>query len=49
VTPFDDTHPGVAKLDPDLLEALRTAATDAAHDGIKVYVSSGWRSPKDQN
>ena len=30
VTVFDDQYPGVANLDPDLLQALREAATDAA-------------------
>jgi len=29
VTLFDDQYPGVANLDPDLLQALREAATDA--------------------
>jgi hypothetical protein len=45
VTVFDDRYPGVANLDPDLLQALRKAATDAADDGIEFYVNSGWRSP----
>jgi zinc D-Ala-D-Ala carboxypeptidase len=45
VTVFDDEYPGVARLDPDLLTALRRAATDAAADGIAFYVNSGWRSP----
>ncbi|NUU20337.1 MAG: M15 family metallopeptidase [Streptomycetaceae bacterium] len=49
VTVFDDTVPGVANLDPDLLKALREAATDAADDGVKFYVNSGWRSPEYQN
>ena len=49
VTVFDDEHPGVANLDPDLLEALREAATDAGDDGIELYVNSGWRSPDYQN
>jgi zinc D-Ala-D-Ala carboxypeptidase len=49
VTMFDDGYPGVAKLDPDLLQALREAATDAADDGVKFYVNSGWRSPEHQN
>jgi D-alanyl-D-alanine carboxypeptidase len=44
-TVFDDHVPGVAKLDPDLLAALRRAATDAAHEGVQFYVDSGWRSP----
>jgi zinc D-Ala-D-Ala carboxypeptidase len=41
-TVFDDEVPGVAKLDPALLAALRQAATDA---GIEFSVVSGWRSP----
>lgn len=49
VTVFDDEYPGVANLDPDLLQALREAATDAADDGLEFYVNSGWRSPEYQN
>jgi LAS superfamily LD-carboxypeptidase LdcB len=49
VTVFDDQYPGVANLDPDLLQALREAATDAADDGVEFYVNSGWRSPEYQN
>lgn len=44
-TVFDDQVPGVAKLDPALLHALREAADDAADDGVKFVVNSGWRSP----
>jgi hypothetical protein len=44
-TVFDDEVPGVAKLDPALLRALRRAATDAAADGVELVVNSGWRSP----
>ena len=44
-----DRYPGVANLDPNLLRALREAATDAADDGIDVYVNSGWRSPEYQH
>jgi D-alanyl-D-alanine carboxypeptidase len=47
-TVFDDEVPGVAKLDPDLLGALREAATDAADDGVEFLVDSGWRSPEYQ-
>src|SRR5215216_1179312 len=47
-TVFDDEVPGVAKLDPALLGALRQAATDAAHDGVEFFVDSGWRSPEYQ-
>ena len=49
VTVFDDEDPGVANLDPDLLQALREAATDAADDGVTFYVNSGWRSPEYQD
>jgi hypothetical protein len=41
-TVVDDTYPGVARLDPRLLGALRSAAADA---GIDFRVNSGWRSP----
>jgi hypothetical protein len=34
----------VANLDPELLGALRQAATDAADDGVEFVVTSGWRS-----
>jgi hypothetical protein len=44
VTVFDTAYPGVAGLDPELLLALHRAATDAAEDGIELYVTSGWRS-----
>jgi hypothetical protein len=44
-TVFDDAVPGVAKLDPALLAALRRAAVDAAREGVELVVDSGWRSP----
>ena len=44
VSVFDDELPGVARLDPDLLRALRAAATQAADDGVEFFVDSGWRS-----
>ena len=43
-TVFDGTVPGVAKLDADLLAALRRAATEAAGAGVRFTVDSGWRS-----
>ncbi len=46
---FDDEYPGVANLDPDLVQALRKAAADAADDGIEFHVNSGWRSLDYQN
>ncbi|SDS54672.1 D-alanyl-D-alanine carboxypeptidase family protein [Jiangella sp. DSM 45060] len=48
VTVFDDRYPGVANLDPELLRALRRAAADAARDGVRFTVNSGWRSPEYQ-
>ena len=48
VSAFDDGHPGVAALDPDLLRALRRATADAAGDGVEIVVSSGWRSARYQ-
>jgi LAS superfamily LD-carboxypeptidase LdcB len=45
---WDDQYPGVANLDPALLQALRDAATDAADDGIRFNINSGWRSTDDQ-
>jgi hypothetical protein len=42
-TVFDDV-PGVARLDPALLAAIRQAANDAATAGIRFSVDSGWRS-----
>jgi hypothetical protein len=48
VTVFNTKVPGVTNLDPALLAALRRAATDAAGDGVKFSVTSGWRSPEYQ-
>ncbi|USQ79069.1 M15 family metallopeptidase [Ornithinimicrobium faecis] len=44
VSVFDEEFPAVANLDPDLLQAVRRAATDAAKEGIRFQVNSGWRS-----
>jgi zinc D-Ala-D-Ala carboxypeptidase len=44
VTVFDSGYTAVSRLDPALLRALRTAATDAAGDGVTFTVDSGWRS-----
>ena len=45
---FDEGRPAVGNLDPDLLDALHRAATDAAADGVLLRVNSGWRSPQYQ-
>lgn len=47
-TAFDDQHPGVANLDPALLQALRAATAEAAATGVRLVVNSGWRSPEYQ-
>ena len=48
-TTVDDTHlDAVARLDPELLEAVRQATAAAADDGIELRITSGWRSAKYQ-
>jgi hypothetical protein len=37
-------RPTIAKLDPDLLAAVRDAAHDARDDGVTLVITSGWRS-----
>ena len=41
---FDVGLPGLSKVDPALLSALRRAARDAEDGGPTFYVTSGWRS-----
>lgn len=40
----DIALPGIANLEPDLLEAVRQATEAAADDDITLFISSGWRS-----
>ncbi|WP_305094095.1 M15 family metallopeptidase [Prescottella sp. R16] len=44
LSPFDAVHPALTNLDPALRAALRSAAADAQEDGIRMVVTSGWRS-----
>jgi hypothetical protein len=44
VTALDDEHPGIANLDPDLRAALSRATRDASRTGVRLLVTSGWRS-----
>lgn len=44
LTVDDDTHPALQRLDPALLEALRSAQVAAETDGIRFDITSGWRS-----
>jgi zinc D-Ala-D-Ala carboxypeptidase len=48
VSVFDEDIPAVGELDPDLLDAVRRATTDAEADGVDLRVTSGWRSPEYQ-
>lgn len=41
---FDIDQPTVANLDEDLLEAIQAAARDAREDGVRMNITSGWRS-----
>lgn len=43
-TVYNDAVPGIARLKPALIDALRRAADAAAHEGIRFLVNSGWRS-----
>ena len=41
-TVFDDAHPGIAGLEPDLLRALRDSSRDAKRDYGSTTVSRRW-------
>jgi hypothetical protein len=49
VTVFDGEYPGIANLDPHLLQSLRDATRAAAGDGVELTINSGWRSAKYQD
>lgn len=40
----DPARPAIARLDPDLREAVLDAIHDAREDGVAMRVTSGWRS-----
>jgi hypothetical protein len=44
VDPFDDGHPAIAGLRPELRAALQDAARDAEARGVALWVTSGRRS-----
>jgi LAS superfamily LD-carboxypeptidase LdcB len=46
--PLDVNQPTIGRLDPDLLEAIQAAARDAQNDGVRMVVTSGWRSREHQ-
>jgi len=41
---LDDEVPAIARLNPDLRDAMRAAEAEAASDGLSFRVMSGWRS-----
>ncbi|WP_221177311.1 M15 family metallopeptidase [Nocardioides marmoriginsengisoli] len=43
-SPFDLDDPQVSRLDPQLLKAVQAAARDAGADGVRFWITSGWRS-----
>jgi zinc D-Ala-D-Ala carboxypeptidase len=47
-SPFDTSLPGIAKLNPKLLKAIQDAAKAAEEDGIKLHLTTGWRSKEYQ-
>lgn len=48
LSPWDTNHPAVGNLDPQLLDAVRQAASDAEAEGIVMVINSGWRSERYQ-
>jgi len=48
VSPFDEHLPAIARLKPDLLSAVQSAASAAEAAGIEMVVTSGWRSAQFQ-
>jgi D-alanyl-D-alanine carboxypeptidase len=47
-SPFDTSLPGVANLNPQLLKAIQDAARAAEQAGIKLHLTTGWRSKEYQ-
>ena len=48
LSPWDTDHPAVGNLDPELLDAVWQAASDAEAEGIVMVINSGWRSERYQ-
>lgn len=44
LSPFDVSNPVIAQLDPLLLTAVQDAARSAEAEGIKMRITSGWRT-----
>jgi LAS superfamily LD-carboxypeptidase LdcB len=45
---YDTSYAGIANLDPDLRKAVQHAEDAMKDDGIKMQVTTGWRSKKYQ-
>lgn len=45
---FDVSQSTIANLDPALLAAVQAAARDAGQEGVRLIVTSGWRSREHQ-
>src|SRR5947208_17020761 len=45
---YDTSLPGIAKLDPALRKAVQDAETAMEEDGIRMQITTGWRSKKYQ-
>lgn len=48
LSPFDINYPAVGNLNPDLLAAVQSAASDAVRDDVEIRINSGWRSARYQ-
>lgn len=48
ISPFDDQHPAIANLRPELRAALQQAASAASEAGFELVVNSGWRTVEQQ-
>lgn len=44
ISPHDNDHPAISNLNQNLKTAIQQAARDAEKDGVKLHVTSGWRS-----
>lgn len=48
VSPFENFHPAIGNLKPELRTALQQAASDAAEEQVEILVTDGWRSERYQ-
>jgi len=44
LSPFDVSNPVIAQLDPLLLKAVQDATRSSEADGVKMRITSGWRT-----